>query len=264
MPRGFHQLVRGSGAGQAAHRALPDPQRQSRPGERLEHGGAQAALRIMILGHDHPPAGRRRLQEGGLVAGPGAQYLAAADREGLPGRDRGPARRPGWYAGTRSRECQPSARSARRQRWRRPGRAPWSRGWRPARRGPPGPSGTGVAGVFHVQVVLVGVEVRHPVVGGILPEHGPGSDLRLVQRVGPVLHPDVRAEQRVERACDVADRVDGGVGDAQRRVGPPRRARPGPPPRPARYWGPRRCRRSPRPRRSESRPLAVPRSPSRR
>ena len=42
--RGFHQLARGPGAGQPGDGALPDPQRQAGPGERLEDGGAEAAL----------------------------------------------------------------------------------------------------------------------------------------------------------------------------------------------------------------------------
>ena len=65
---GFHQLIRSPGAGQAAHSALPDPQRLAGPGERLEHGGAEAALGVVVLGDDQSPAGRHcRGCQGGLV-----------------------------------------------------------------------------------------------------------------------------------------------------------------------------------------------------
>ena len=42
-------------------------------------------------------------------------------------------------------------------------------------------AGLDVAGVFHAQVVLVGEEVRYPVVGDVLAEHRFGRGLRLVQ-----------------------------------------------------------------------------------
>ena len=64
MLDGFHQLLRGPGGGQAAHRALPDPQRLAGPGQRLEHGSAEAALGVVVLGDDQPPAGRGSLGAG--------------------------------------------------------------------------------------------------------------------------------------------------------------------------------------------------------
>ncbi len=79
-------------------------------------------------------------------------------------------------------------------------------------------AGLDVAGVLHAQIVLVGVEVRHPVVVGVLAEHRPGRRLRLMQRVVPVLDPDVPAEQPVVGVGDVAGGVDVRVGGTQLRV----------------------------------------------
>src|ERR1039457_3642444 len=79
-------------------------------------------------------------------------------------------------------------------------------------------AGFHVAGVLHAQVVLVGEEVGHPVVGNVLAEHRPGGCLGLVQRIGPVLDPDVLAEQGVEGARNVSGGVDVGAGGAQLRV----------------------------------------------
>src|SRR5260370_32190546 len=79
-------------------------------------------------------------------------------------------------------------------------------------------AGLDVAGVLHAQIVLVGAEVRHPVVVGVLAEHRPGRRLRLMQRVVPVLDPDVSAEQPVVGVGDVAGGVDVRVGGTQLRV----------------------------------------------
>ena len=51
-----------------------------------------------------------------------------------------------------------------------------------------------------------------PVVHGVLAEHGLRGDLRLVQRVRPVLDPDAAPQQRVEGVGDVADGEDVRVG----------------------------------------------------
>ena len=75
--------------------------------------------------------------------------------------------------------------------------------------------GLGVAGVLHAEVVLVGEEVRQPVVGGGSAEHGLGGDGRLVQRVGPVLDAELPAQQRVVGVGDVTGGEDVRVGGAQ-------------------------------------------------
>src|SRR3954471_2831568 len=62
--------------------------------------------------------------------------------------------------------------------------------------------------VLHADVVLVGEEVREPLVRGRLAEHRAGRRLGLVQRVGPVLHPEPAAVERVEGVGHVADRED--------------------------------------------------------
>ncbi len=80
-------------------------------------------------------------------------------------------------------------------------------------------AGLGQAGAFHAEVVLVAVEVRHPVVADGLAEHGPGGGRAAVQGVGPVLDADPAAEQRVERVRDVAGGEDVLIGGAQGRVG---------------------------------------------
>src|SRR5690606_7646204 len=54
-----------------------------------------------------------------------------------------------------------------------------------------GLAGADVTGVLHAEVVLVGVEVGQPVVGGVLAEHGAGGDGGLVEGVRPVFDPDV-------------------------------------------------------------------------
>ncbi|CAM5693373.1 hypothetical protein SAFG77S_09962 [Streptomyces afghaniensis] len=77
-------------------------------------------------------------------------------------------------------------------------------------------TGLDVSGVFHAQVVLIGEEVRNPVVYRILSaEHRLGRDLRLVQRVGPVLDADVLAQQRVEGMGHVTGGIDVRIGGAQ-------------------------------------------------
>ncbi len=75
-----------------------------------------------------------------------------------------------------------------------------------------------MADVLHAEVVLVGEEVGEFVVFGVLAEHPGHGDRGLLERVGPVLGADARAEQRVLGRGDVADREDVGVAGAQRRV----------------------------------------------
>src|SRR5690606_24448525 len=81
-----------------------------------------------------------------------------------------------------------------------------------------GLAGADVTGVLHAEVVLVGVEVGQPVVGGVLAEHGAGGDGGLVEGVRPVFDPDVGVEQRVVGAGHVAGGEDVGVGGAERGV----------------------------------------------
>ena len=57
--------------------------------------------------------------------------------------------------------------------------------------------------VLHAEVVLVGEEVRHPLVAHVLAEHRPCRGRPLIQRVGPVLDPHVPVVERVERRRDV-------------------------------------------------------------
>ena len=80
------------------------------------------------------------------------------------------------------------------------------------------PAGLDPAGVLHAQVVLVGEEVRQPVVAHRLAEHRAGGRLAAVQRVGPVLHPDPLTQQRMRDAGHVAGRVDVRIAGAQARV----------------------------------------------
>jgi hypothetical protein len=54
---------------------LPDPQRQAGPGERLEHGAAEAALRVVVLGDDQP-----RGQDGGGGGVGGVEHGGPVDR----------------------------------------------------------------------------------------------------------------------------------------------------------------------------------------
>lgn len=65
-----------------------------------------------------------------------------------------------------------------------------------------------VAGVLHAQVVLVGEEVGHPVVGDRGTEHVLGGDDALVLCVGPVLDPDPPADPGVPRRSGVTGRED--------------------------------------------------------
>ena len=58
----------------------------------------------------------------------------------------------------------------------------------------------------------------HSVVADTLPGHSPGRGLRLVQRVRPVLDPDVLAQQRVEGVGNVSGGVDVWVRGAQLRI----------------------------------------------
>ena len=92
-------------------------------------------------------------------------------------------------------------------------------------------AGLGQPGRLHAQVVLVAEEVRHPVVGHRLAEHGAGRGRAAVQRVGPVLHPDPAAQQRVGHVGHVTGREDVRVAGPQRRVHQDAVARP--PGRPA-------------------------------
>ncbi|GAA3235386.1 hypothetical protein GCM10020256_53210 [Streptomyces thermocoprophilus] len=71
------------------------------------------------------------------------------------------------------------------------------------------------AAVLHAEVVLVGEEVRHPVVDDVLAEHGAGGGRAAVQRVRPVLHPHAGVEQGVRERRHVAGGVDVRVGGAQ-------------------------------------------------
>ena len=80
-------------------------------------------------------------------------------------------------------------------------------------------AGLGQARALHAEVVLVAEEVGHPVVHDGLAEHGLGRGRAAVQGVGPVLDANAPAEQRVERAGDVAGGEDVRVRGAQRRVG---------------------------------------------
>src|SRR6516164_4508713 len=64
----------------------------------------------------------------------------------------------------------------------------------------------GEPGRFHAQIVLVAVEIRHRVVADPLAQHGPGRRGAAVQRVGPVLHPDVLSIQGVVGVGDVPGR----------------------------------------------------------
>ena len=64
--------------------------------------------------------------------------------------------------------------------------------------------------VLHAEVVLVGEEVRHPVVADLLPEHRPRGGRTAVERVGPVLDAHVPAVERVEGRRDVAGGEDVG------------------------------------------------------
>ena len=77
--------------------------------------------------------------------------------------------------------------------------------------------GAAVARVLHPDVVLVGEEVRDPVVDGVLAEHRPRRRRTLLEGVGPVL--DAQApEQRVVVVGDVARREDAVGARAQRGV----------------------------------------------
>ena len=55
----------------------------------------------------------------------------------------------------------------------------------------------GEARVLHADLVLVGEEVRHALVGGRLAKHAAGSDRPLVESVGPVLDADPLAVEGV-------------------------------------------------------------------
>src|SRR3954453_10351006 len=75
-----------------------------------------------------------------------------------------------------------------------------------------------VPGVLHAQVVLVAEEVGQPLVARREAEHGPRGDRGLVERVGPLLDPDVPAQQRVVGVGHVAGGEDRGVRRLQARV----------------------------------------------
>ena len=62
----------------------------------------------------------------------------------------------------------------------------------------------GEAGVLHADVVLIGEEVRHAVVGVHVTEHGAGGGRPLVQCIGPVLDPDPLPVERVVGTGHVA------------------------------------------------------------
>src|SRR5512146_1284297 len=64
------------------------------------------------------------------------------------------------------------------------------------------------ARAFHAEVVLVAVEVGHPVVLDLLAEHRLGGRLAAVERVRPVIHAQVAAEHRVVGARHVAGGED--------------------------------------------------------
>ena len=98
--------------------------------------------------------------------------------------------------------------------------------------------------VLHADLVLVGEEVRQPVVGRAVAEHRPRGGRALVQRVGPVLDADVAVVARVEGVRDVAggEDVRGARPEVARRRRSRRRSRGRRPAR-ARCRGPRRRRR---------------------
>ena len=112
----------------------------------------------------------------------------------------------------------------------------------------------GVPGELHAQVVLVGEEVRHPVVGHVLPEHRLRCHRAGVEGVGPVLDPQVPPERagctrrrRRRRRRRPGRRY---AATRRRRCRCRRSARP---PRRGRSPGGRRCRRPRRPPRAPCR-----------
>ena len=129
----------------------------------------------------------------------------------------------------------------------------------------------GEARVLHADVVLVGEEVRHPVVRLRPDRASRGRRRPLLERVAPVLDPHPLAVERVPGAGDVARREHARRVRAQPLVDQDRRR-----PRPARRWRPARGaagrRRPRRPRRSRwpsrrsgarARPRLRPRMPPR-
>ena len=73
----------------------------------------------------------------------------------------------------------------------------------------------GEAGVLHAGVVLIGEEVRQPVVGLGVTEHVAGGNRPLMQRVRPVLDTDRLAVEAVVRVGDVAGGEHTGRGGVQ-------------------------------------------------
>ena len=84
--------------------------------------------------------------------------------------------------------------------------------WRVARSPPnhQAVAGGGQPRILHANVVLVGEEVREPLIAGEAAEHATGRDRPLAQRGGPVPDAEAGLEVGVPGGGDVAGRVDAG------------------------------------------------------